>query len=174
MRRRFLVATFSDSQELLKAVRAVRDEDFRIFDVYSPYPIHGMDEAMGLRRTRLPWVTFIVGLGALTTALAFQFYTTVLDWPLNVGGKPDNSTLAFVPICFELTVLLGALSTVAALLLRARLFPGKTERLPAKGVTNDTFALVLRERDERFDLERAWEVLEKTTPLEIRELETSL
>jgi hypothetical protein len=174
VRRRFLVATFSDSRDLLHAVHTVSAENLRVFDVYSPYPVHGLDPAMGLRRSRLPWITFVTGLSGLAVALTFQFYTAVLDWPLNIGGKPDNSTLAFVPICFELTVLLGALSTVAALLVRTRLFPGKCERLPAEGVTNDTFALVLRQRDERFDLKRARLVLEKTTPLEIREIEDEL
>jgi hypothetical protein len=173
VRRRFLVATFSDARDLLSAVHTVTTEHLRIFDIYSPYPVHGLGQAMG-PRTRLPWVTFIAGLSGLGVALAFQFYAAVLDWPLNVGGKPDNSTLAFLPICFELTILLGALSTVAALLLRARLFPGKCERLPAEGVTNDKFALVLRQRDERFDLERARLVLRKTTPLEIREIEGEL
>jgi Protein of unknown function (DUF3341) len=174
VRRRFLVATFSNSRDLLCAVQRVSAENLRVFDVYSPYPIDGLDQAIGLRHIRLSWVTFIAGLGGAAGALTFQFYTAVLDWPLNVGGKPANSTLAFVPICFELTVLLGALSTMGAFLLRARLFPGKYERLPAKGVTNDTFALVIRKRDERFDLERAWLVLRKTTPLEIREIEDDL
>jgi hypothetical protein len=173
-KQRYLVATFAESQALLHAVQEVRAQDFRVFDVYSPYPVHGMDEALGIRRTRLPWVTFIVGMCALAFAISFQFYTSVLDWPLNVGGKPDNSTLAFLPICFELTVLLSALSTVAALLLRARLYPGKKGALGDMGVTNDIFALVLRERDERFDVERAWEVLEKIRPVSIHETEGEL
>jgi hypothetical protein len=100
-------------------------------------------------------------LVGLLTALALQFYTVVYDWPLNVGGKPDNSTLAFVPICFELTVLFGGLATVGALFLRARMFPGRGERLPAEGVTNNRFALVLRKRDS-FDTERARLLLEKS------------
>ena len=129
-----VVATFSDSQRLMHAVNAVQAANYRIYDVYAPYPIHGLDEAMRLRRSRLPWVTFFVGLTGLTLALTFQFYTSVLDWPLNVGGKPDNSTLAFIPISFELTVLLGGLSTVAALFLRARLYPGKKPLLVAEGV----------------------------------------
>ena len=103
----FLVATYSDAETLLAAVRAATSENFRVYDVFAPYPIHGLDHAMGVRRSRLPWVTFLVGILALIFALSFQFYTTVLDWPLNVGGKPDNSTLAFVPICFELTVLIS-------------------------------------------------------------------
>lgn len=167
----FLVATFSDAEKLLHAVRAVREENLRIYDVYAPYPIHGLDAAMGVRRTRLPWVTFVVGCCALALALTFQFYTTVLDWPLNVGGKPDNSTLAFVPICFELTVLLSGLATVAALFLRARLYPGKKESLFAEGVTNDTFALVLRKREAPSDLHRARKLLQESGADRIRERE---
>src|ERR1700694_3900641 len=129
----FMVATFSDADSLVKAVKATTRENFKVYDVYAPYPIHGLDEAMGIRRSRLPWVTFIVGLSALTGALILQFYTSVLDWPLNVGGKPNNSTLAFLPITFELTVLLGGLSTVAALFIKARLYPGKKEQLIAEG-----------------------------------------
>src|SRR5215831_19617157 len=113
MRRNFLVATFADSQRLLAAVRAVREANVRIHDVYAPYPIHDLDHAMGLRRSRLPLVTLVTGATALSIALFFQFYAAVLDWNLNVGGKPDNSSLAFVPICFELTVLISGLATFA-------------------------------------------------------------
>lgn len=151
----YMVATFSDPEALLRAVRAVRAENFRVYDVYAPYPIHGLDQAMGVQHSRLPWVTFLVGLGALTFALTFQFYTTVLDWPLNVGGKPDNSTLAFIPICFELTVLIGGLATVAALFLRAKLYPGRREQLAAEGVTNNKFALVLKKRSSDLRLASA-------------------
>ena len=166
-----VVATFSDSHTLMDAVNAVRAEQFRIYDVYAPYPVHGLDQAMGLRRSRLPWVTLVAGLTGVTLALAFQFYTAVLDWPLNVGGKPDNSTLAFVPITFELTVLLGGLSTVAALLFRARLYPGRRPALVAQGVTNDTFAMALRIRETSFDLHRLREILKRSGAREIREQE---
>ncbi len=159
---KFLVATFTDPGTLLAAVRAVREDRFRIYDVYAPYPVHDLDHAMGIKRSRLPWITFVVGVLALSFALTFQFYTSALDWPLNVGGKPDNSTLAFVPICFELTVLLSGLATVAALFLRARLYPGKEASRFADDVTNDTFALVLRARENDFDAHLARRVLEKS------------
>jgi hypothetical protein len=170
----FIVATYSDAETLLHGVRLASDENFRIYDVFSPYPIHGLDHAMRVRRSRLPWVTFLVGVLALTFALTFQFYTTVLDWPLNVGGKPDNSTLAFVPICFELTVLLSGLATVAALFLRARLYPGKKELLFAEGVTTDTFALVLRQREKDFDVHRALHILQESGADHVREKEVEL
>ena len=174
MLRSFLIATFPDAESLLKAVQAVRKDNFSIYDVYSPYPIHGMDEAMGLRRSRIPWATLVVGFTGLALALTFQFYTAVLDWPLNVGGKPDNSTLAFIPICFELTVLLGGLATVAALFVRARLYPGKKEQLPVEGVTNDKFALVLRRKDTRFNINRVQELLNDSGAREIHTKEAAL
>jgi Protein of unknown function (DUF3341) len=170
----FVVATFSDADSLMEAVEATRRENFKIYDVYAPYPIHGLDAAMGIRRSRLPWVTFIVGLSALIGALVLQFYTAVLDWPLNVGGKPNNSTLAFLPITFELTVLLGGLSIVAALLIRTRLYPGKKERLIVEGVTNNKFALVLRKRDASFDTKRVRQLLEQSGADRVQEKEAEL
>jgi len=174
MPNKYLVATFANPDNLLQAVRGVRAQSFPIYDVYAPFPIHNLDEAMGIRRTRLPWVTLIAGALGLSFAISFQFYTNVLDWPLNVGGKPDNSTLAFLPICFELTVLIGGLTTVAALLFRARLFPGKKEHLPARGITNDKFALVLRQRGENFDAARACSLMESSGAEDIWEVEGKL
>jgi Protein of unknown function (DUF3341) len=172
--RSFLVATFSDPDDLVRAAYAVREADFRIHDIYAPFPIHGLDQAIGIRRTRLPWVTLVIGSGALLCAVLFQFYTTVLDWSLNVGGKPDNSTLAFIPITFELTVLFGGLATFVAFLVRAQLYPGKREELAAVGVTNDSFALVLRKRDPLFNTARASELLERCNACAIEEKESHL
>lgn len=174
MSRDFLIATFSDPGSLLGAVHALRLERFRIHDVYAPYPIHGLDQAMGLRRSRLPWVALLVGVAAGLAAVLFQFYAAVFDWPLDVGGKPENSSLAFVPITFEVTVLLGGLAIVAALFLRARLYPGKEERLAAPGVTNDAFAIALRRRDSTFDAARASEVLRECGARQIEERQADL
>lgn len=170
----FIVATYSDADSLLRAVEIVRSENFSVYDVFAPYPIHGLDHAMGVRRSRLPWVTFIIGMAALAGALVLQFYTAVLDWPLNVGGKPNNSTLAFLPVTFELTVLLGGLSTVAALFIKGRLYPGKKERLIAEGVTNNKFALVLRKKDASFDTKRARQLLEQSGADRVQEKEAEL
>ena len=174
MARRFLVATFSDPDCLLRAVRPVRRAALRLYDVYAPYPIHGLDEAMGIRRSRLPLITLMAGLSGLAFALGLQFYASVLDWPLNVGGKPDNSTLAFIPISFELTVLSAGLATVAALFLRARLYPGKVVELAAPGVTDDVFALVLRMPTSAGAAQRAREILTECGATSIVEKEAQL
>ncbi|HEV8456767.1 MAG TPA: DUF3341 domain-containing protein [Methylomirabilota bacterium] len=157
--RQFLVATFGEEQAMRQGVERIRAHGFRVYDVYTPYPVHGLDEAMGIRRTRLPWVTLGAGLVGLATALAMQFYMAVFDWNLNVGGKPDNSTLAFVPISFELTVLFAGLATAAALLVRCSLYPGASPRMLEEGTTEDTFAVVLRRRDATFDAGEARRLL---------------
>src|SRR4051794_39805037 len=147
MAERFLVGSFSEPGGMLASVATLRGAGVVIHDVFAPYPVHGLDEAMGIRRSRLPFATLLAGLVGLSFALVFQYYTAVFDWPLDVGGKPENSTLAFVPICFELTVLIGGLATVGAFFLRARLFPGKAASLATAGVTDDVFALVVRKPD---------------------------
>jgi hypothetical protein len=174
MRAKILVATFPEVDGLLRAVRKARRELFRVYDVFAPFPIHGLDDAMGIRRTRLPKITLIAGLTGLATALTLQFYTNVLDWPLNVGGKPDNSTLAFIPISFELTVLFAGLVTVAAFLLRAKLYPGKQPWLVTPGVTDDVFALVLRKPSDDESHQRALALLKDCGAASITESEANL
>jgi len=147
----FLVAVFDDQRRLVGAVNAVRARGLRVHDVYAPYPVHRLDEAMGIRRSRLPLATLAGGVLGLVSALAFELYVSVYDWPLNVGGKPDNSMLAFIPVAFELTILSAGLATVAALLLRCRLFPTIRPRVVGRSVTDDQFALVLRWRHTAFD-----------------------
>jgi hypothetical protein len=171
---KILVATFPDTDHLLGAVRKARREMFRVYDVFTPFPVHGLDEALGVRRTRLPWATLICALTGLTTAVVLQFYTNILDWPLDVGGKPDNSTLAFVPICFELSVLFGGLGTVGALLLRARLYPGKQAWLVNPGITDDVFAMVLRRPSDDETHQRALTLLKDCGAASVTESEAEL
>jgi len=171
---KILVATFPDTDHLLGAVRKARREMFRVYDVFTPFPVHGLDEALGVRRTRLPWVTLLCALTGLATAVVLQFYTNILDWPLDVGGKPDNSTLAFVPICFELSVLFGGLGTVGALLLRARLYPGKQAWLVNPGITDDVFAMVLRRPSDDETHQRALTLLKDCGAASVTESEAEL
>jgi Protein of unknown function (DUF3341) len=174
MTAKILVATFPHVDNLLRAVRRARRDMLRVYDVFAPFPVHGLDEAMGIRHTRLPKVTLIAGLTGLATALTLQFYTNVLDWPLNVGGKPDNSTLAFIPISFELTVLFGGLATVAAFLMRAKLYPGKRPWLVHPRVTNDAFALVLRKPSDDESHQRALALLAECGAATVTESEAEL
>jgi len=165
----YLVATFAEPRALVEAVTTIRAHGFKIYDVYAPCPVHGIDEAMGLRRSRLGYVTLAGGVLGLVSAIAFQFYAAVFDWTLNVGGKPDNSTLAFVPITFEITVLVGGLATAAAFFLRSGLFPGARPRLAGPRVTDDEFAIALRWRSSVFDAGEARRLLHEAGAIDVRQ-----
>ncbi len=141
-----ITATFAREEDLLAATRAARDAGLRIVDAHTPYAVHGLDAAMGLRASRLTWVCFLAGATGLGLALAFQFWTSATDWPINVGGKPFNSLPAFIPVAFEVTVLFAGLGAVLALLVRCGLRPGRRAVLPAPGVTDDRFALIVTSR----------------------------
>lgn len=136
--------TFESEAALVGATRAVRAAGFTIDDVYTPYPVHGLDGAMGLKPSRLTWICFLCGVAGASLALYFQFWTSSVDWPLNVGGKPYDSLPAFVPIAFEITILLAGLGVVAALFARCGLWPGKRNRQPPAAVTDNQFVLALR------------------------------
>ena len=114
--RQLLVASFATASCCAPVADAAGARASRSTTCSRPTRSTGSTQAMGIRRSRLPFVTLLAGLGGLCFALAFQYYTAVFDWPLDVGGKPENSTLAFVPICFELTVLIGGLGTVGRVL----------------------------------------------------------
>jgi len=169
MPREYLVATFVEPDALVNAVTMIRAHGFKIYDVYTPCPVHGLDEAMGLQRSRLGLVTFAAGAVGLVAAISFQFYAAVFDWSLNVGGKPDNSTLAFVPITFEITVLAAGVATAAAFLLRSGLFPGAPARLAGPRVTDDEFAVVLRWRSSVFETGAARRHLHDSGAIDIRQ-----
>jgi hypothetical protein len=153
--RRLFVGYFGDEEAILGATRSARAEGFCIEDVFTPYAVHGLDEAMGLRRSRLTWVCLGFGLAGVVFAVLFQWWASAINWPLNIGGKPHHSFPAYVPIGFELMVLFAGLGTVAALLLRARLRPRKRPKLMLPRVTDDRFALVLVTEGSHFDGERA-------------------
>jgi len=138
----FWTVSFAKEAELLEAVRRLRDAGHEIADVYTPYPIHGLDELLELRPSRLGWVTFGAGAFGGLSAFAFQAWSSSASWPLNVGGKPNVSTLAFIPITFEVTVLCAGLATAAAFLLKSRLYP-RPRPAVAERITDDRFALVL-------------------------------
>ncbi len=151
-RRRLHTLAFEGPQETLRAVRRLRQEGFEVHDVFSPFPIHGMDEALGLRETRLGLATLAGGLLGGISAFAFQIWTHAIDWPLVIGGKSPLALPAQVPVSFELTVLCAAFGTVGGLLLRRRLYPrlAMPAARPSPRVTDDRFVVLVIERDATF------------------------
>jgi Protein of unknown function (DUF3341) len=143
MKNKMVLASFDGENELLAAVRALRNQGARIIDVYSPYAVHGLDDALGWRRSRLPVACFLGGATGVILATWFQYWASAQDWPLNVGGRPWNSLPAFVPVIFECMVLFAGLGLVFAWLVRCGLYPGKEPYAPSAGVTDDRFVIAL-------------------------------
>ena len=137
------LAYFEHEHDVLEATAELRHQGVEIVDVYSPHAIHGMDEALGLRQSRLTWICFICGAVGAVGAFWFQHWANAVDWAINVGGKPWNSMPAETPVAFEMMVLLAAFGSVAACLLVCRLFPGKSAASVVAGVTDDQYVIAL-------------------------------
>jgi hypothetical protein len=149
-----LGAEFSSASALMQAAEKVRDAGFRKWDVYSPFPIHGMDAAMGFQRSRVSFFSLIGGITGLTTAFTLIYYTSALNYPLITQGKPYFSLEASMPIFFELTVLLTAFGTIIGLLLLTlmpRLHHPVFNWDRFKRVSDDGFFVVLEAADPRFE-----------------------
>ena len=166
-----LVGAFGDGRSLVAAVRAARARGFRVVDAYTAFPIEGLPEAMGLKRSRLPHVTLAGAVLGFGGALAFQFYAAAFDWALDVGGKPLNSTLAFVPIGFEIGVLTAAMLTTLAFLVRARVLPGARVAGLDRSITDDGCVLVLRLPVGEADMIRVHDLLATSGAERIRRVE---
>ncbi|MGZ3655854.1 MAG: DUF3341 domain-containing protein [Bdellovibrionota bacterium] len=136
------VAYFSSSEEILAAVKSATAKGYTNVESYTPFPIHGMEDALGLKPSIVPWATFFGGLTGFLTAVFLQVWTSAVDWPLNVGGKPYVSGPAFIPICFELTVLLGGLSTAGFMFLLNGLPNFKPNPFDPR-ISDDRFALYI-------------------------------
>jgi len=136
-------AVFEREGDLVAATQTACDQGYRIVDAYTPFAVHGLDRAMGLRPSRLTWVCFLCGLSGFLFLSWFQYWSSAVDWPVDVGGKPWNSWPAFVPVAFEATILFGGLGVVAALLLRCGLRPGRRARLAHPRATDDRFVLLV-------------------------------
>lgn len=145
------VAWYDSEDSILEAVVATRRAGYSIEDVYTPYVVHGMDEAMGLQPTRLRWVCLGGGLMGMLFGFLFQAWTSAVDWPMNVGGKPQLAVPSFVPVSFELMTLFAALGTVAALFARSRLYPFRKPRITFPKLTGDRFAMALFSNDSLSD-----------------------
>ncbi|MGZ3708324.1 MAG: DUF3341 domain-containing protein, partial [Bdellovibrionota bacterium] len=135
-----VIGFFADPDQLIEATQKVRDARYEHFDAFTPYPVHGLEAAQGLKRSPLPFVTFGAGLTGACCGFLLEYWTSAVDWPLIVGGKPFNSWPAFVPIMFEATVLFAGLATVGAMFLLNGL-PNLRRKIFDPAITRDKFAL---------------------------------
>ncbi|MGZ5472884.1 MAG: quinol:electron acceptor oxidoreductase subunit ActD [Thermoanaerobaculia bacterium] len=143
-----------EDEQVKRAVRDLQRGGYVVDDVHTPYAVHGLEKVAKVRPTRLGWACAIGGFTGAGLILLFQSWTSSVDWGIDVGGKPLNSIPAFIPVTFEVGVLLAAFATVLGFLFRSRLWPGKRARAPER-TTDDGFVVVLRADDASFERDAA-------------------
>lgn len=162
MRTNVLLSVYESEADLFKAVGEARAAGHRILDIYTPYAVHGLDQAAGFRRSRLPIACFLFGITGAAFAFWAQYWLSAVDWPINIGGKPWNSWPAFIPVTFEMMVLSAGIGSVLTLFAVSGLWPGKRAKLIAEGVTNDRFALLIAEDGPSFSYDKVQALCERS------------
>lgn len=151
--KKFVVGNFDDEAVLFPAVKKVRRAGYKIHDVFTPFPIHGLDHAMGLRDTSLHTAGFIYGISGTATAVGFITWALTVDWQINFGGKPFFSLPAWIPVTFELTVLFAAVGMVLTFCYLCQLAPFVKKDHFNPRSTDDTFVMALECTDKTNEAE---------------------
>ena len=158
-------AIYNDDDVLMAAVKKVRAERHHIEEIYTPFPVHGLDKAMGLAPTRIAIASFMYGCVGLIISVVMMNYMMIQDWPQNIGGKPSFSYIenmpAFVPIMFELTVFFAAHLMVVTFYLRSRMWPFKNAENPDPRTTDDHFLMELAIHGNEKELKKLLKEKEK-------------
>jgi hypothetical protein len=168
-----LLAEFKTTTELVDAAYAVREAGYTHTDGYSPFPIMEMDEALKIPRTKLPWLILCGGLTGCFGGFGMQWFANVIHYPINIGGRPLNSWPMFIPVTFELTILLSALTAVfGMLLLNGFPHPYHTVfNVPSFAhASQDSFFLLIEATDPKFNREETMAFLKSLHPHEVTEV----
>lgn len=169
-----LIAEFSSRRQLIDAVEQARAAGYRGMEAYTPYPIEELNEALGHHHSRLPLIVLLGGVFGALAGFGLQYWTSVVAYPLNVGGRPLNSWVSFIPVTFETTILFAAFAAVLGMLALNRL---PMPYHPVFGVrrfklaSRDRYFLALDARDPLFDKESTWAFLESLEPTEVNRLD---
>ncbi len=139
----YIVGVYSDPDQIHDAAKKIKESGVKIHEVYSPFPIHGIDEIIGHKRTRLPIIAFLFGMTGTTLALTMQEWMMGHDWPMIIGGKNFAPLPSFIPFTFEFTILCAALGMVGTFLVIADLKPYKRVKLMDNRITQDKFVLAV-------------------------------
>lgn len=168
------MAEFDSSTELVEAAEKTRDAGYTKTDGYSPFPIHEMDEALGIKRSILPYLVFGGGIAGLIAGLGLQYFTHVIDYPIIVGGRPHFSLPAFVPPAYEMTILLASFAAVLGMLLLNGL-PKPYHpvfNVPRFNLASrEKFFLLIEKEDPKFEYDETRKFMESLSPQEVFDVE---
>ena len=169
-----LIASFDTTPALYQAAQKVRDAGYRNWDCITPFPVHGLDKAMGMKRSLVPRISLVGGLTGFCTGMSLIFYTDGFDYPLVVGGKPLFSPMFAFPVSYELTILFTAFATIIGMFILNGLpmhyHPVLKHDQIGRGM-DDTFFIVIETRDPRFNLANTKALLAQAGGTNIKELE---
>lgn len=168
-----LLAEFDDPHALLRAAESARDAGYEKMDAYSPFPIHGLSEAVGFHRSRLSTIVLCGGIFGALGGFFMQWFAWTIHWPLNIGGKPPNSWPAFIPITFELTVLFAAFSAVFGMIALnglPQLYHPVFNIDRFERASRDGFFLCIESDDPRFDTGQTRAFLEGLNSMEVNDV----
>jgi len=172
MNNNIVYALYDDDDTLLSSVKMMKENDFKIKEVYSPFPVHGLDHILGLKETRMAITAFIYGCIGLTFGTILIYYIMISgeykSWPMNIGGKPNftffKNLPSFVPVLFELTVMFAGHLMALTYFYRCKLFPGNQDRSPDPRTTDDKFLVEI----EYENFKEVESFLKKTGAIEIK------
>lgn len=169
-----LLAEFDTATELVDAANAIRKAGYTKTDAFSPFPLHEIDEALGIKRSILPYMVFCGGVIGLIAGIGLQYFVHVIDYPLNVGGRPFFSLPSFIPPAYELTILFAALTAVFGMLFLNGL-PQPYHpvfNVPRFALaTREKFFLLIETKDPKFDYEETKSFMESLNPQEVFDVE---
>lgn len=173
MSNKVIHALYNDDDILMDAVKTVKAADHHIDEVFTPFPVHGLDKAMGLAPTKIAITAFLYGITGLSFAIWMTNYMMIEDWPQDIGGKPNFSWFtnmpAFVPILFELTIFFAAHLMVITFYMRSRIWPFKSAENPDVRTTDDHFLMEISIHDNEKELKS---LLKETGAVEVNIIES--
>jgi len=167
------MAEFETPDQLLAASGKAYHSGYRKMDAYSPFPIEGLSEAIGFQHTKLPLMVLVAGICGALGGFGMQYYLSVIEYPLNIGGRPLNSWPSFIPITFELTILAAAISAVVGMLILnglPRPYHPVFNVSRFKAASANRFFLCIEEEDPRFDRDETRKFLQDMTSYEVAEV----
>jgi hypothetical protein len=172
-----LIAEFDDPDELVNAASKTYEAGYRNFDAYSPFPIHGLAESMGMKKTPIPLITLLGGIAGAFAGFSMQYFASVIHYPVDVGGTPFMSWPAFIPITFELTILFGAFAAFGSMLVLNGLPQHYHPVFSAKRferASSDGFFLCIEVTDDQYDDDKTRQFLETFHPVEVSEVQEEI
>ena len=164
-----ILGVYDDPDKTYDITKKLIKSGYTIYDVYSPFAIHGLDRVMGIKRSRLSVAAFLFAMTGLSLAVYFQVYTSVLDWQVNVGGKPSLHIPTYIPITFELSILFTAFGMVTCFFIVNRMFWGKNADIIDLRVTDDLFVVAVDAKKSKADMGALNQLFIDNGALEVRE-----